>query len=980
MDSSGDSKIDARREYKTAVDQYLTAAKQTSARALKAYAELAGAAVLDNWLQDWTVGHLWAQTAARTYRREGDPYDAARARVIEARASMEMAIRSRATGAEGTQRTARELRQAREEFRSLATFHARRGESQDQANALAYVGISFFYEGLNEKAIGAYRDALSIYESLGDEAANLMLQNIALMDMELGRVYDGVAEYARLLQVIPANVDPEDRALILSNSAFANGRVGHMDVALRQYAEALQLGRKLQDHLGQGRALYGIGSVYDALGDSDRALDFYRQSLSLMTTDIEVRGRAALLRRIASVLRSRGQVQEALSMHDEALSLAKTAAQRTVIQIQRAGDLEALGQNHSALQVLESVIQERNPGTKVVQAQALLERAKIRISTGELLAAEVDLHSAIATFAAEESPIDAFLAWTALAQAQDKRGATQQALDSLGHALKLAEDVRLQSANPELRASLLQPLRPAFDLKIALLTKRYFASDDTKEAPTEQSALESLGTAEQARARAFEDFERLDIGRSAAQAHLVEQRKAIYRELAARHFQLESSRDRMADDDVRVRAIRSDISALRVELDETETQISANASTARAKAGSEGWILDRRNIPADTTIVEYWLGDQNAIAWVATRDRLAMVDLGASAQITDAARAFHDSLGAFGKAPVSKRLEDSAHLYALIIKPLERYIAPYHTLIFTPDGALHYIPFAALRATDQPRFLIETHDIAVTPSVRILLNRSPEATVPHPPADRLLLVADPVYTADDDRLRSIVASRNTDSNNADSKETDLRSIVFRSSSGASLPRLIYTAREAAAVASLFAPDHVDRLEGFTATKDRFLTALSDRYRVIHVASHAMTDAQILGLSALALSAFDPTGKKIDNLVFAADFMTVRLNADLVVLSACDTSLGKDVAGEGLMGLRYIVLARGAGAVVASLWEVLDEPTSELMTAFYRSFLGGHKSVPAALSEAMRTMLSGANADPYKWGSFTATISAPGDSR
>jgi CHAT domain-containing protein len=190
--------------------------------------------------------------------------------------------------------------------------------------------------------------------------------------------------------------------------------------------------------------------------------------------------------------------------------------------------------------------------------------------------------------------------------------------------------------------------------------------------------------------------------------------------------------------------------------------------------------------------------------------------------------------------------------------------------------------------------------------------------------------------------------------------------------------LIYTGREAAAVALLFAPDHVDRLEGFAATKDRFLAAPLDRYRVIHVASHAMTDAQILGLSALALSAFDPTGKKIDNLVFAADFLPLRLNADLVVLSACDTALGKNVAGEGLMGLRYIVLARGAGAVVASLWEVLDEPTSELMTAFYRSFLGGHKSVPAALSEAMRTMLSGSNADPYKWGSLTATISAPGD--
>ena len=143
------------------------------------------------------------------------------------------------------------------------------------------------------------------------------------------------------------------------------------------------------------------------------------------------------------------------------------------------------------------------------------------------------------------------------------------------------------------------------------------------------------------------------------------------------------------------------------------------------------------------------------------------------------------------------------------------------------------------------------------------------------------------------------------------------------------------------------------------------------YRVIHVASHAMADALIMGLSTLALSAFDPTGRKLDNLVFAADFATLRLNADLVVLSACDTSLGKDVAGEGLMGLRYITLARGAEAVVASLWEVPDESTAELMTAFYRSFLRDHRTVTAALSDAKRRMLSASNADPSVWGSFTA---------
>jgi CHAT domain-containing protein len=972
---SDDSKTDARSEYKTAADQYLAAARQTSAPALQADAEQATAQILVDRLQDWPGARFWAQTAARTYEREGDLYDMAVTRAMEAGASLEIASRSLGTGTEGT----KQLRQAREEFGSLATFHAMRGELFAQAAALSGVGLAFSLEGLDDKAIGAYRQALSIFGRLGEKRYKIItLQNIALLDGELGRVYDAIAQYARLLQAMRRSVDPVDRATILNNSAIVNRTAGHLDVALRQYAEALQLARQVQDNGNLGLSLLGIGIVYDTLGDSDRALDFYRQSLTPLSVEVDVVHRVASLRRIASVLRFQGQVKEALSMHDEALSLASPGIARTLVQIQRAGDLEALGQNHSALRELEAVIQEKNPVPKVLQARVLLERGTIRLSTGEQSAAEGDLRSAIATFAAEESPADAFTGWVALAQAQHKRGSTQQALDSLDHALTLAEVVRLQSANPEFRASLLQPLRLAFDLKIALLAERYFTSGGARDAPVQENiALEALSTAEQARARAFADFERLDVGRSAEQAHLLELRRSLYRELAARHLQLEVDRERTANDDPRVGAIRSDISALRVKLDETETQINATASTAQTHASNEGWILDRSRIPAGTAIVEYWLGDQNAVAWVATREKLTLVDLGASARITAAARAFHDSLSELGKFPASKRLEDGTHLYAAILQPLERYIASYRTLIFAPDGALHYIPFAALRTMgpDRPRFLIENHDIAVTPSVSRLLNRPPAAAAPSPRADRLLLVADPVYTTGDDRFQSTLPSRNPEA-----KESDLRSIVFRSSSGAFLPRLIYTATEAAAITSHFAPDHVDRLEGFAATKDRFLAAPFDRYRVIHVASHAMVDTQILGLSALALSAFDRTGKQIDNLVFASDLATLRLNADLVVLSACDTSLGKDVVGEGLMGLRYVVLARGAGAVVASLWEVLDEPTSELMTAFYRSFLGGHKSVPAALSEAMRTMLSGSNADPNRWGSFTATISAPGELR
>lgn len=971
----GASQTDAPREYKAAADGYLSAIQGLqSPSALQAYGQHAAAAVLYDWIQDWTSARSWAQAAAKSYRQTGDSYDAARANALEAAAFMELALtyRSVNTGSQGAQRTASALRQARGELAAVAAFHTQRGETFDQALALNNMGLGFYYEGLNDEAIRSYRDALTLFNRLGEARWKaIALQNIALADYELGRIEDAIAQYAHLLQLPTQNTDPIVHAAILNNSALANWLGGNMDVALRQYADALDLERKLQNAREQARSLFGIGSVYETLGDSDRALDFYRQTLSLRSADLDARGRAASLRSTANVLRSQGHAQEALAMHNEALSLASTGAQRAPIRIQQARDLEALGQNDSALRQVNSVIGEKDSGRKVVHAQALLERAKIRISKNELVGAETDLRSAIATFAAADSPVDEFSSWVTLAHAQHQRGAAQQALDSLTHALKLAEEVRLQSASPELRASLLQPLRPAFDLKIALLAERYFASPPKPEAAQSiRTALNALSTAEQARARAFADFERFDVGQSPIFADLLKQRRAIYRELAARHYQLEVRRDRLVDDDERVRGIRSDITALRVRLDETDAQINAEAAHTPMGVVRDKWSLDRRSIPTDTAIVEYWTGDETTIAWVITHDSLQMVNLGLSTKITDAVRAFLASLRGLGSVPIATRLSESAHVYSLIIQPLVRHIANRRTLVFVADGALHYAPFAALSASggDRPRFLVESHDIAMAPSVRILLDQSAQLRAPTAKGDRMLLVADPVYATDDDRLRSTAPMRNVYV-----AHTDVRRTVFRDSGGAPLPRLVATAQEAATIASLLRPDQVDRLEGFTATKDRFLAAPLDRYRLIHVASHAITDAQIPGLSALAFSAFDPRGRALDNLVFAADFMTLRLNADLVILSACDTALGKSVSGEGLIGLRYIALARGANAVVASLWEVPDRATAELMSSFYRSFLAGHVSVASALSQAMRSMLSGSRPDPSEWGSFTTTI-------
>lgn len=187
-------------------------------------------------------------------------------------------------------------------------------------------------------------------------------------------------------------------------------------------------------------------------------------------------------------------------------------------------------------------------------------------------------------------------------------------------------------------------------------------------------------------------------------------------------------------------------------------------------------------------------------------------------------------------------------------------------------------------------------------------------------------------------------------------------------------RLSFTGDEAARVAALFPATDVDRLMGLEATRERLLALDLSQYRFIHIAAHGVVDAQVPQLSALILGSYDASGRPVDGAVRVADLSLETLSADVAVFSACDTALGKEVPSEGLVGIGSTVLARGARAVVASLWSVSDESGARLMTEFYRHLLQDSMSAPAALGAAMRSVISREPAaDPALWAAFQVSV-------
>ena len=224
-----------------------------------------------------------------------------------------------------------------------------------------------------------------------------------------------------------------------------------------------------------------------------------------------------------------------------------------------------------------------------------------------------------------------------------------------------------------------------------------------------------------------------------------------------------------------------------------------------------------------------------------------------------------------------------------------------------------------------------------------------------------LVVVDPVYARDDARFTRDVMS--VPGPLAEAK-------TLRGSK--SWTRLPATAREAATITKLLDRDAVQVLSGFDASRDSLLGSDLARYDILHFATHAVADTEAPQLSALVLSTLDARGNPRVGEVFAGDLADQRLTAALVVLSGCETALGRAEAGEGLLGLRYAAHASGARTVIASLWPVMDAAGAFLMNDLYADVIGRNASPVAAMSRAMRAARKRWE-DPALWAAFDVSI-------
>jgi CHAT domain-containing protein len=416
--------------------------------------------------------------------------------------------------------------------------------------------------------------------------------------------------------------------------------------------------------------------------------------------------------------------------------------------------------------------------------------------------------------------------------------------------------------------------------------------------------------------------------------------------------------------------ITNDINSLTGDLE--AAQVNLRRSNPRYADLMQGATLTAKEIQTllddDTVLLEYKLGAARSFLWLVAEDSIKLYTLPARAEIEKTARDFYDATVSRDKTKEAEATELSNKLSQILLAPVAAQIEN-KRLAVVADGVLQFVPFAALRVQSPKSgarsFLTETNEIVVLPSASVLAELRRSSVAGKRPEKTLAIFADPIFEANDPRLEKRGAEKPAP------KPAALGLTLRDFNAGESLPRLL-SSREEARNISAFAPKNqeVSNLD-FDASRENATSESLADYRILHFATHALLDSSRPEFSGLVFSLYDKDGRAEDGFLRLNQIYNLSLNSDLVVLSACQTALGKDVRGEGLIGLTRGFMYAGARRVVASLWKVDDAATAEFMRRFYQNLLQNKLSTAAALRQTQNEMKKIPRfRPPYFWAGFT----------
>ena len=865
------------------------------------------------------------------------------------------------------------------------------GNRQLEADVMSEIAVIYRKSGKEEESLALQKAAADIYAELGDLPNQAKaLRRIGVFYRYQGQLLDAIAAQEQALALLEQIADSEGMAQTLTNLGIVYGELGRLAEAKAQFERALEIYRKTGNQEGESYTLADLGQLFLYLGDSQQALTSLNASLAIKTTLSDERRTANTLLNIGTAHKNLGNFQEAFTLYYQALDVYKTANDQQGVSIASGniGSLyEEIGEIERAKRYqMESLEAKRSGGTPSQVSVALTNLASLAIKQADFAQADAYLQEALSVASAQETLLaqahvrekigllhlrqerfsDAAREFSAAQQLYHEVGSKKGELDVIH---RLGETAFRQGAYHEALAFDEEALRMAQALNdmAALwsihddLGKIRLALTQDDEAITHFQA--SIATLEQMRSylqipelrqffmqgntNPYIDMVRLLLARHQDDEALwyLERLKArTFLELAANAAPQSQTVPALIQEEqqlaAKIRLLNERFSSAAEGTSEQYHDV--EQELYQAKEQYENLLLqikftfpeyyrlkivDAEEIrmlmkqavaflEPDVAILEYFLDDERLSIWVITADSTRAVSVPvASKTVMEAVLRFRNELRHYRSSNIVAPLQD---LYSCLIAPVEAELDGITTLGVIPFQVLHFVPFGALvkpgTQGETPSFLMKTHALFSLPSLSMLpVVRARTARTARRGAQKVLGMAD---------------------------------------GAENLPG---AAQELRALRRVF-PTSVEYI-GKEATKERVF-AEAPQYDILHFAMHGVFDKQHPMFSYLELAS-EP--------LYAKDVFGLSLNADLVTLSGCETFLPQQigaedmaelVSGDELVGFIRAFMYAGTPTVLASLWQVNDTATQDLMSAFYQRLptLGKARALQQASLDVMQSTL------------------------
>jgi CHAT domain-containing protein/Tfp pilus assembly protein PilF len=816
------------------------------------------------------------------------------------------------------------------------------------ARTLNAQGMRLDDRGDFQRALEVFHLALKFIEQADFKPGTIrILNNLGHTLRRLGNYTESLS-YLRRSLALARQID--DRELV----GIAHVNMGNLYFLWGNYAEALesfnqgmQIGEALGNKVLIGTSLNNIANIYTVQGNYDLALEYLEKSLPVKQELNDKIALAKSINNIGEIYTRRAEYAKALEYFKRSISLKDEAGDRAdtaptynnigMVKREQGNYTEALENFNKALGISEAV-GDKNTMVDSLYAIALVEKLQGKyqqsLQTSErarLLALELNEPESL---------------WElSTLMGEDYRALNQpdKARRSFEDAVTVIEDLRSRVAGSE------QEQQRFFEKKI------WPYQEMIKLLVAEKKWNEALTFAERAKARVLLDV--LQSGRVSITKAMRPEEKAreqkLLSEMTSLNAQIIREESSKQPDAPRLAGLRARLQKARLEREAFETNLYAAHPELKIQRGQSQPIRPeemRDLLPDDkTALLEYALTESNVYLFVLTRNN-GSVDVRAYTLQTNA-KELAESAEAFRRSLAERNLDfrsNARALYDRLLGPAQKQLEGKTSLIIVPDAVLWGVPFQALRSP-KDKYLIEDYATSYAPSLTVLreMMLRPRAKKAAPANANSLLLAfgnPTVGTQTSERVRYTLMD-------------------------SQLPPLPEAEKQVRALSELYGPAQSEVYTGAAASEDK-AKAKADRFRVLQFATHAVLNDSNPMYSYVVLS--QPVGGAEDGLLEAWEMMNLNLNAEMVVLSACETARGRIGAGEGVIGMTWALFVAGSPVTIASQWKVESASTTELMLEFHRALRAQNaraSKAQAMQAAALKLLKSGDYQHPFYWAGF-----------